>query len=69
MARRGASKKMRKATTRVSVVLSGQEYARLADVARSSERSMSWLGRYALRRLLQQHEGGQLPLQLEMPER
>jgi len=27
---------------------------------------MSWLGRYAIRRLLEQREVGQLPLELEM---
>jgi predicted transcriptional regulator len=56
-----------KAPPRVSVVLTSEEYARLGRMAETAERSMSWLGRYAIRRLLEEHEGRQLPLRLEMP--
>ena len=60
--------KPRKKLRRVSVVLTEGEYARLTQMAASSDRSMSWLGRYAIRKLLEEHEGRQLPLGLEMPE-
>jgi hypothetical protein len=39
----------------------------LAKMAEGTERSMSWLGRYAIRRLLAEQEGQQLPLRLEIP--
>jgi predicted transcriptional regulator len=51
------------------MVLTDEEYARMTQMARARERSMSWLGRYAVRRLLDEYEGGQLPLQLDIPER
>lgn len=52
---------------RVSVSLTSEEYSQLARLADRTERSMSWLSRYAVRRLLQQHESGQLALPLEIP--
>jgi hypothetical protein len=62
-----ASKKGPKGPLRVSVALTKDEYRRLGEVATTTERSISWLGRYAIRRLLEEHEGRQLPLRLEMP--
>ncbi len=65
MAKQSARKAV-KAPFRVSVVLAESEYDRLAKMATSAERSMSWLGRYAIRRLLKDHEGGQIPLPLQI---
>lgn len=59
-------KKTAKKPTRVSVVLTREEYERLGKIAATTERSLSWLGRYAIRRFLEEHEGRQLPLHLEM---
>jgi hypothetical protein len=61
-----ASKKPSSKPLRVSVVLEKDEYDRLCSMAELSERSMSWLGRYAIRRLLKEHEGGQIPLPLQI---
>lgn len=61
-------RKVRRKRPRVSVVLAGEEYNRLRLMGEATERSMSWLSRYAVRRLLKDHEGRQLPLRLEMPE-
>lgn len=63
-----ATKKAKKRLLRVSVVLPPSEHEALAKMASEADRSMSWLGRYAIRRLLEQHEGGQLPLELKMSE-
>jgi hypothetical protein len=67
--KRAAGSRTRRRPRRVSVVLTDEEYARMTQMARARERSMSWLGRYAVRRLLDEYEGGQLPLQLDIPER
>jgi predicted transcriptional regulator len=64
--RSSAKKKKPKKPTRVSVVLTDEEYARLGKMAATAERSRSWLGRYAIRRFLEEHEGRQLPLHLEI---
>lgn len=61
-------KKTNKRLLRVSVVLEPGEHEALAKMATETDRSMSWLGRYAIRRLLEQREGGQLPLELKMSE-
>jgi hypothetical protein len=65
--KRRASKKPPSKPLRVSVVLERDEYDRLSSMAEKSERSMSWLGRYAIRKLLQEHAERQLPLRLEIP--
>jgi hypothetical protein len=64
MKQRGNKKK----PPRVSVLLSSPEYTQLEKMATKSERSMSWLGRYAVRRLLDDYAEKQLPLSLEMPK-
>lgn len=61
-------RKGEKKVPRVSVLLAPGEYGRLEEMAAKSERSMSWLGRYAVRRLLKEYEERQLPLRFEMPE-
>lgn len=48
------------------MVLTDDEYQRLGKMAWTTERSLSWLGRYAIRRFLEEHEGRQLPLHLEI---
>lgn len=64
--KRRTAKKARKRLLRVSVVLAPSEHEALSRIADETDRSMSWLGRYAIRRLIEQREGGQLPLGLEM---
>lgn len=59
----------KKKPPRVSVLLSSPEYTQLEKMATKTERSMSWLGRYAVRRLLNEFAEKQLPLNLEMPTR
>jgi len=49
---------------RISIVLSKDEARKLNAVAEQTERSLSWLGRYAVRRFLEAYEGGQLELPL-----
>jgi len=61
-------KKRRRRLLRVSVVLAAREHERLAEMAKKTERSMSWLGRYGVRRLLEDYETRQLSLPLEIPE-
>jgi hypothetical protein len=58
MPRKGNKKK----PPRVSVLLSGSEYTQLEQMATKADRSMSWLGRYAVRRLLDEYAEKQLPL-------
>lgn len=53
---------------RVSVLLTPKEYGNLEKMANASERSMSWLGRYAVRKLIEEYEDRQLPLHFEMPK-
>jgi len=53
---------------RVSVLLTLKEYGDLEKMANANERSMSWLGRYAVRRLLEEYQDRQLPLDLEIPK-
>lgn len=53
---------------RVSVVLTPKEYADLEKMASASERSMSWIGRYAVRKLLEEYQDRQIPLHFEMPK-
>lgn len=65
--KRRAAKKARTRPLRVSVVLAPSEHEALSRMASETDRSMSWLGRYAIRRLLEQREGHQLPLELDMP--
>ncbi len=43
------------------------EHKDLAEIAVTTDRSLSWLGRYAIRRLIDDYEGRQLRLHLEMP--
>lgn len=50
-------------------MLKNEEYQRFAQIAKENDRSLSWLGAYAVRRLLEAHDAGQLPLPLEVPER
>ena len=52
---------------RVSVLLSQEEYKQLAHMSVEVDRSLSWLSRLAVRRLLDAYKGGQLPLPLETP--
>lgn len=66
-ARRGVRRDKSRRLWRVSVVLTGEEYSQLSRLAGQTERSMSWLSRYAVRRLLQQHDQGQLDLPLDSP--
>ncbi len=54
----------RKKSRRVSVTLSGEESARLDALAQKSKLTHSWLGRYAIRRLLEAYGAGQLELPL-----
>jgi len=61
-------KRVRRNPLRISVVLTTEEYDRLAKMASTAERSMSWLGRYAIRKLLEDNQSRQLPLDLEPPE-
>jgi ribbon-helix-helix CopG family protein len=63
-----AVKRKAKKSPRVSVVLTAKEYGELEKIANTSERSMSWLGRYAVRRLLEEYQEKQLPLNLELPK-
>jgi len=58
----------RRPIQRLSIALTEGEYEQLARVAKSTERSMSWLGRYALRKLLRDYETQQLALPLELGE-
>lgn len=66
--KRKPARKVRRKGRRVSVVLTGDEYNRLRGMGTITERSMSWLARYAVRRLLEEYERRQLPLPLEMTE-
>jgi len=63
-----AKKSAKKKPPRVSVLLSSPEYTQLEKMATKSERSMSWLGRYAVRRLLEEYAEKQLPLSFEMSQ-
>ena len=71
MVRQGAAsmnmtpKQVNRKPLRVSVVLTEAEYSRLGELATNTERSMSWLGRYAIRKLLEENQVRQLPLRLE----
>lgn len=53
---------------RISVLLTPEEYTNLETLATVTERSMSWLGRYAVRKLLNEYADKQLPLHLDMPK-
>jgi len=68
MPRSAAKRKPSKKASRVSVMLTPNEYAQLEKLANASERSMSWLGRFAVRKLLEYHVDKQLPLHFEMPK-
>jgi metal-responsive CopG/Arc/MetJ family transcriptional regulator len=60
-------KRSKRATTkspRVSVTLSEDESAKLDALSKTSKLTRSWLGRYAIRRLLDAHGAGQLDLPL-----
>jgi hypothetical protein len=59
---------MRKKPPRVSIALTLIEYEKLEKLANTTERSMSWVGRYAVRRFLEEHDGKQLPLRFDMPD-
>ena len=65
------SKRARKKSPRVSVTLSREESTRLDALASHSKLARSWLGRYAIRRLLDAYNAGQLelPLPSEVVER
>jgi hypothetical protein len=58
------SKRASKKSPRVSVTLSEEESAKLDAFSNTSKLTRSWLGRYAIRRLLEAYSAGQLELPL-----
>jgi predicted transcriptional regulator len=62
MAQEKTSKKQK--SPRVSVTLNKHDSSRLDRLAQETERSRSWLGNYAIRKLLDDHKDGQLELPL-----
>jgi len=61
---KSSSSALHKKSPRVSVTLSKDESSRLDALANQSNLARSWLGRYAIQRLLNAYEGGQLKLPL-----
>lgn len=57
-------KQASKKSPRVSVTLSEDESAKLDALSSTSKLTRSWLGRYAIRRLLDAYSAGQLDLPL-----
>lgn len=58
------SKRANKKSPRVSVTLSAEESTKLDTLSNMSKLTRSWLGRYAIRRLLDAYSAGQLELPL-----
>lgn len=58
------SKRASQKSPRVSVTLSSDESLKLDSLANKSKLTRSWLGRYAISRLLEAYAAGQLELPL-----
>jgi metal-responsive CopG/Arc/MetJ family transcriptional regulator len=58
------SKRASKKSPRVSVTLTKEDSERLDRLAQKAQRSRSWLGNEAIRRLLNAYDAGQLELPL-----
>ena len=50
-------------------MLSKDEHDSLVQIAAKTDRSMSWLGRYAIKRLIEHYRERQLPLEIEIASR